>query len=198
MEKRSEKTSERISKIVCSFGATSLILSGCTANITDFNAKASSLDDTQVCRNYLEDHGKLQNYKTSKRPSEQDYAKILRREINSRDLTKTGCDNVVKIADKEIGRALFLGTPAIGAVALVVHAANKGGGGSPNYSSAGTSQDTRDIGPVSVCYFCTGGPNWDWDRFNNGQFRCRDIDNGQFVTNINCSNMPQDDDRWPN
>ena len=97
---------------------------------------------------------------------------------------------------------MFLGTLAIGAVALAVHAANKGGGGggggSPNYSSAGISQDTRDIGPASVCYLCTGGPNWDWDRFNHGQFRCRNMDNGQFVTNINCLNMPQDDDRWPN
>jgi len=46
-------------------------------------------------------------------------------------------------------------------------------------------------------YF-TGGPYWDWDQFSNGHFRCRDIDNGQFVASSLCSSMPRDDDRWPN
>lgn len=44
----------------------------------------------------------------------------------------------------------------------------------------------------------TGGPYWDWDQFSNGQFRCRDIDNGQFVDSYYCSGMLKDDDRWPN
>ena len=44
----------------------------------------------------------------------------------------------------------------------------------------------------------TGGPYWDWDEFSNGDFRCRDIDNGQFVSSSLCSSMPRDDDRWPN
>jgi hypothetical protein len=43
----------------------------------------------------------------------------------------------------------------------------------------------------------TGGPYWDWDRFSNGQYRCRDIDNGKFVKDSLCSSMPKDDDRWP-
>ena len=43
----------------------------------------------------------------------------------------------------------------------------------------------------------TGGPNWDWDQFSNGQFRCRNIANGRFATNSRCYGMPRDDDRWP-
>jgi hypothetical protein len=44
----------------------------------------------------------------------------------------------------------------------------------------------------------TGGPNFDWDQFSNGQFRCRKISNGQFANNSECYGMPKDDDRWPN
>jgi hypothetical protein len=44
----------------------------------------------------------------------------------------------------------------------------------------------------------TGGPNYDWDIFSNGQYRCRDISTGQFAYNSLCSGMPVDDDRWPN
>ena len=44
----------------------------------------------------------------------------------------------------------------------------------------------------------TGGPNFDWDQFSNGQFRCRNISNGQFDNNSECYGMPKDDDRWPN
>jgi hypothetical protein len=50
----------------------------------------------------------------------------------------------------------------------------------------------------------TGGPNFDWDIFSNGQYRCRTIngantpyENGQWAKNNNCSGMPVDDDRWP-
>ena len=43
----------------------------------------------------------------------------------------------------------------------------------------------------------TGGPDYDWDRLSNGQYRCRDIDNGQFAANYHCAGMPKDDDRWP-
>ena len=44
----------------------------------------------------------------------------------------------------------------------------------------------------------TGGPNYDWDIFTNGQYRCRNILNGHFSANYNCVGMPVDDDRWPN
>ena len=43
----------------------------------------------------------------------------------------------------------------------------------------------------------TGGPHWDWDEFSNGQYRCRDINDGRFVKDYLCRGMPRDDDRWP-
>jgi hypothetical protein len=43
----------------------------------------------------------------------------------------------------------------------------------------------------------TGGPDYDWDRLSNGQYRCRNIDNGQFAANYLCAGMPKNDDRWP-
>jgi len=49
----------------------------------------------------------------------------------------------------------------------------------------------------------TGGPDFDWDMFNNGQHRCRTVTNGynrvagQWAVNENCAGMPLDDDRWP-
>lgn len=63
-------------------------------------------------------------------------------------------------------------------------------------SPAGLSRKTRDARLAGVCITCTGGP--DWDRFNEGQFRCRDMRNSQFIDSNNCSYMSQDDDRWPN
>ncbi|HJO88286.1 MAG: hypothetical protein QF553_01725 [Alphaproteobacteria bacterium] len=43
----------------------------------------------------------------------------------------------------------------------------------------------------------TGGPDWDWDIFPNGQYVCRSIQTGQFAEHHLCNGMPMDDDRWP-
>jgi len=52
--------------------------------------------------------------------------------------------------------------------------------------------------PPSAEGYLTGGPYFEWDEFKNGQFRCRNISNGQFEYDSHCSAMPKDDDRWPN
>ena len=43
----------------------------------------------------------------------------------------------------------------------------------------------------------TGGPDWDWDIFPNGQYVCRSIQTGQFAEHYHCDGMPMDDYRWP-
>ena len=88
-------------------------------------------------------------------------------------------------AGKEFSIMRTLGTVAAGALAVgTVSECSKpgancfqGGGGSTTYY--------------------TGGPDYDWDIFSNGQYRCRNIANGQFAYNTLCSGMPVDDDRWP-
>jgi len=78
---------------------------------------------------------------------------------------------------------------AVGAAALTVAAA----------AACADSDDCRRAlgGGSNKTNSFTGGPYFDWDGFSNGQFRCRNISNGQFVKNINCQGMPKDDDRWP-
>jgi hypothetical protein len=78
---------------------------------------------------------------------------------------------------------------AVGAAAVTVAAV----------AACADSEDCRHLmggGSKNTNSF-TGGPYFDWDQFTDGQFRCRNISNGQFAKNVNCQGMPKDDDRWP-
>ena len=84
----------------------------------------------------------------------------------------------------DLGRTIF----AVGGAALMIGAA----------AACADSPGCLDGLGGSTPNYLTGGPDYDWDKFSNNQFRCRNIANGQFEPDYLCESMPKDDDRWPN
>ena len=100
----------------------------------------------------------------------------------------TGCSSDGSFYEEgkkfDLGRTLF----AVGGAALLVGAV------AACADRPGCLDGMGDSSPK----YLTGGPHYDWDKFSNNQFRCRNIDNGQFEPDYLCASMPKDDDRWPN
>lgn len=100
-----------------------------------------------------------------------------------------------KDCDPEKTALLVLGGVALAGVAILAAGSCKSDACQKGFADA-LSGNKNPTG-VSDDENLTGGPDYDWDRLYNGQYRCRDIDNGQFAANYHCAGMPKDDDRWP-
>jgi hypothetical protein len=100
-----------------------------------------------------------------------------------------------KDCDPEKTALLVLGGVALAGVAILAAGSCKSDACQKGFFDA-LSGNKNPTG-VSDDENLTGGPDYDWDRFSNGQYRCRDIHNGQYAANYHCAGMPKDDDRWP-
>jgi hypothetical protein len=156
---------------------TSLCLSGCAASQRDFASSAYSLDDTKVCRNFLEDGSKISSgYSSSATGDEKAYLSALETQVNRRSLNQHKCETLVEQQNSKIVGGILIGAAAIGAAALV--AKSRGGGGGAPYAT---------------------GYAWDqfYDKNGNLTWRCRDKSNGRFAYNYQCASAYKTDATWP-
>lgn len=168
-------------KVISAMTAASLSLSGCAVSQKDFASSAYSLDDTAVCRNFLEDGSKITGiHNASVTGDELAYLSALENQVNRRELNHYKCEQLVKEQNEKIAKGILIGVVAIGAAALAAKSGGGGGGGTASNSDA-------------------SGYAWDqfYDGYGNLTWRCRDKSNGRFANNYLCASEYKLDTTWP-
>jgi hypothetical protein len=157
--------------IIC-LAAMSVLLSGCATSQSQFVGKSQSLDDTEVCRNYLKDEIKLRWSYQAEDAGERKYVEALRTQTEQRNLSVSSCEAKVSSADDKIAGDILLGVVAVGAA--VVGAKN--GAFSRGYWSPYFVGSKFVLGLINDPY---GGASW----------RCRNELKGQVTYKQNCGDI---------
>ena len=164
-----------------------LLLNGCATSQTAFIEKGQSLDDLDVCQNYLAD--KLDVYQSGQETKKKTrtYLASLQREFFARGLTEAKCSEITKSHNQRIMGAVAAGV-VVGAVAYKIVKDDKACKKNPAKCKNKSSGSYRKKG-FAWDYFC--------DNSGKEQRRCRDVGNGNFAKNSQCSHSPSNDDAWP-
>ena len=198
----------------------SIILSGCTTSPSTFIKKSTELSDLDVCQNYLADGGETFKKESIEDTARKTYLASLQEQFLTRGLTESKCKTITENYAAGI-TAVVIGVAAVSAVVYKIHKDKKeceknykkckatGSGGytssenntgSPNSTNKVRSPTikTADVKNAPKIKF-TGNHRKDYfyDEFGDLTSRCRDADNGQWVSDANCIFAPDNDDTWP-
>ena len=199
----------------------SIILSGCTTSPSTFIKNSTELSDLDVCQNYLADGGETFKKESIEDTARKTYLASLQEQFLTRGLTESKCKTITEKNAAGI-TAVVIGVAAVSAIGYKIHKDKKeceknykkckstGSGGYT--SSAGNNTGSRNStnkmrSPTIKTANVKNAPkikftgnhrkDYFYDEFGNLTSRCRDADNGQFVSNANCIFAPDNDDTWP-